>query len=445
MTAEIAVMNREAIALAADSAVTVQNEKGQKIFTSASKIFTLSKYQPVGVMIYGSASFMEVPWETIIKIYRNGLGQKTFKTVGEYAEHFRTFLAKEEQLFSGDQQDLYVKRSIYSYFWFIEEEITKKVEEVIEEKGEIDEIATEEITSQIVKVHFEKWKEAKSVSSVPGDFTRDFRQKYRKLIGRAKKEVFEKLPLTPSSTRQLSEIAVRLFIKFPTGLHFPNTSGVVIAGFGTEDIFPVLESFSVDGKIGDYLKYKKNDDECAEITFENHAAIRPFAQSEMVAVFMTGVDPNYQRAIDRDMIQMCIAYPQVLVDNIDCLNKQEKDDLKKRLEEIAQKEIYEYRQKLLAYRQANHINPVMRVVQALPKDELAAMAETLINLTSFKRRVSMEEETVAEPIDVAVISKGDGFIWIKRKSYFEREFNQRFFANYYKEDDTSGSETTEEE
>ena len=58
MTAEVAVMNSQAIALAADSAATFRDEMGQKIFTSASKIFTLSKYQPVGVMIYGNASLM---------------------------------------------------------------------------------------------------------------------------------------------------------------------------------------------------------------------------------------------------------------------------------------------------------------------------------------------------------------------------------------------------
>ena len=69
----------------------------------------------------------------------------------------------------------------------------------------------------------------------------------------------------------------------------------------------------------------------------------------------------------------------------------------------------------------------------LPKDELAAMAESLVNLTSFKRKVSMEVESVGGPIDVAVISKGDGFIWIKRKHYFEPELNQQFFSNYYKE------------
>ena len=91
MTAEVAIMNREAIALAADSAGTFREEMGQKIFTSASKIFTLSKYQPVGAMIYGSASLMGIPWETIIKIYRNKLGQMTFKTVAEYAKNFLNF------------------------------------------------------------------------------------------------------------------------------------------------------------------------------------------------------------------------------------------------------------------------------------------------------------------------------------------------------------------
>ncbi len=68
----------------------------------------------------------------------------------------------------------------------------------------------------------------------------------------------------------------------------------------------------------------------------------------------------------------------------------------------------------------------------LPKDELAAMAEALVSLTSFKRKVTMESETVGGPIDVAVISKGDGFVWIKRKHYFDAELNPQFFSNNYK-------------
>ncbi|MEA1995293.1 MAG: hypothetical protein U9N18_03965 [Campylobacterota bacterium] len=47
---------------------------------------------------------------------------------------------------------------------------------------------------------------------------------------------------------------------------------------------------------------------------------------------------------------------------------------------------------------------------------------------------SLESETAGGPIDVAVISKGDGFIWIKRKHYFKPELNPQFFANYYKKE-----------
>ena len=385
-------------------------------------------------------AMMGIPWETIIKIYRNRLGQGTFKTVGEYAENFLAFLAQEEQLFSNDEQNWYVEVSVRNCFLFIEGEITQNVDKVIEEKGEIDETATSQLTSQIVTAHFARWGDTESLPSVPENFERGFRQKYGDLISTAQQEIFEKLPLTETSLNQLTEIAVNLCMKFPTGLSALETSGVVIAGFGTEDIFPVLESFSVEAKIDNYLKHKRNEEQCVELTFPTNAAIKAFAQSEMVLTFMTGVDPTYQSAIDGDMRQMCVSYPQVLVDNIDALDQPEKEHLKNHLTDIGQKVFDRCREKLRDYRQEHYVDPVMRVVQVLPKDELAAMAESFISLTSFKRRVSMEEETVGGPIDVAVISKGDGFIWIKRKHYFDRALNQQFFANYYREGDRHDSE-----
>jgi len=72
------------------------------------------------------------------------------------------------------------------------------------------------------------------------------------------------------------------------------------------------------------------------------------------------------------------------------------------------------------------------MVRVLPKDELAAMAESLVNLTAFKRRMTDSLETVGGPIDVAVISKGDGLVWVKRKHYFPAELNQHFFSNYFR-------------
>lgn len=66
MTAEVAILNKEAVALAADSAVTIDYKNNRKIFSSSNKLFALSKYAPVGIMVHGGAQHMGIPWETII-------------------------------------------------------------------------------------------------------------------------------------------------------------------------------------------------------------------------------------------------------------------------------------------------------------------------------------------------------------------------------------------
>src|SRR4051812_4312562 len=93
-------MNEEAVALAADSAVT-----GPKIFTGANKIFALSKYHPVGVMVFDCAQFLHVPWETIIKQYRRTLGRKDFPTLADHADHFLSFFNRRNSLFPADAQE----------------------------------------------------------------------------------------------------------------------------------------------------------------------------------------------------------------------------------------------------------------------------------------------------------------------------------------------------
>src|SRR5688572_20899560 len=92
MTAVVGILNKQAVAIAADSAISVDVANGRKIFNKANKVFTLSKHHPVGIMIYNSASFMPTPWETIIKVYRKQLAERDFGTVKEYQESFLNFL-----------------------------------------------------------------------------------------------------------------------------------------------------------------------------------------------------------------------------------------------------------------------------------------------------------------------------------------------------------------
>ena len=73
-----------------------------------------------------------------------------------------------------------------------------------------------------------------------------------------------------------------------------------------------------------------------------------------------------------------------------------------------------------------HAFPLRRVLGALPVDEMAELAETLINLQSLKEKVTKPSQTVGGPIDVAVIAKNEGLVWIKRKHFFDIGLNSRY-------------------
>ena len=63
MTSEILIMTPTAIALAADSVVTIGNSK---TYDGANKLFMLSNNPPSGIMIYNNANFYNIPMETKI-------------------------------------------------------------------------------------------------------------------------------------------------------------------------------------------------------------------------------------------------------------------------------------------------------------------------------------------------------------------------------------------
>ena len=169
MTAEVAVMNKQAIALAADSAVTIRDVKGQKIFTSASKIFTLSKYHPVGIMVYGSADIMGVPWETVIKAYRSQLEKKDFATIDKYAQDFISYLTDETMLFSELEEEQYVITQVYGCFRLVRNDIHHKLSKIVDLEGKQTETQVNKIIDQTVRDNFEIWEDTDLLPHVPPD------------------------------------------------------------------------------------------------------------------------------------------------------------------------------------------------------------------------------------------------------------------------------------
>jgi len=318
---------------------------------------------------------------------------------------------------------------VSSYFYLVKRDIDDQLKELTSSKPQFSIEDVQSIIEDVVNRHYKKWKRSKTLPSLPRGYQRNLVTKYKGLIEEMKKRIFEKLPLSKVLSSRLVYIASALFAKFPEGIESGATSGIVIAGFGSKDIFPSLYSYTLEGIVNNQLKYQLFKK--AEVSSTYAGVIVPFAQAEMVFAFMEGVDIGYEKEIEAYFRVLCAEYPKKIIDSIDALADNEKEKFKQLFRTESKKVHGEYMRKLEEYRRKNNVDPVMSVVTMLPKDELAAMAESLVYLTLLKRKVTIgEEETVAGPIDVAIISKGDGFIWIKRKHYFRPELNPQFFARY---------------
>jgi hypothetical protein len=425
MTSEIAIMNKNAIALAADSTVTIETNLGKKTYIT-NKLFTLSKYQPIGIMIYGNAELMGVPWETIIKIYRIELENNKFENLNEYTKDFieflKRFIKENNEIFTEEIQNNYFKSMIISYFELIKRDIKKELEIILNNKGEFNDEDIKEMTKKVINMHFKELKNRNKLDTISNNLIKKLNEKIKKEIPEYIKYTFKKLSLTKKQSKQLKDISIFLFTKdlFPS-----NVSGIVISGFGKNDKFPKTNWFSINTIVINNLIYSNIDN--IEIDVNNTAYIKPFAQKEMVHMFMEGIHPEYQTTSYKFLFEVFKDLRNIIKDKIG-----RNVDFEK-IEDIFDKTLNIYKNKMENHIRKYHIDPIMQIISHLPKEELAELAESFIHITSIKRKYTPEVETVGGPIDVALISKGDGFIWIKRKHYFEPGLNPYFFKRYFKE------------
>ncbi|MCL2608063.1 MAG: hypothetical protein FWD92_05890 [Methanomassiliicoccaceae archaeon] len=434
MTSEILIMNKNCIVLAADSASTVRKEEGPKIF-SADKIFALSRKHPVGVMTYNHSEISGMPIEIIIKEFRVSLGNASFPTLREYAESFFRFIntgnalengQKAVSMISDDLADMEMSRMIVD-FW---KEICKHARERFDsvrndliKNSSVDRKKLEEVSKDSMK---------EVVENMLGKCTVDFKSK---AVRSVREKILENLDrgtvfILDEDAEQFSimdhlDPVVRIFTdRIITlngmGNHF---SGLIFTGFGNDQIFPSFIEYKVYGSLFGELRYKEVKN--GAISAKDPSWVEPFAQGDVTETFLTGVNERLAAYV---LKSFNTALDDVTETLIDCLGGDDthKESIRKYntdLISVLVKDLYDFLE-------AKYMRPTKAIIKYLSKDELALMAESLVNITSLKRRISDGAETVGGPVDVAVISRGEGFIWIKRKQYFKAELNPHYLETH---------------
>lgn len=418
MTAEIAILNPHGVALAADSAVTIGS---QKIINSAIKLFALSKTEPVGVMVYGNANLLNIPWETLIKLYRKEHAKSRFEKLENYSESFLSFLKSRTTIFNIDIQNQWFEGQINFIFNFIDSEFANQCDQSIVRGIQLTLDQKKDILLDILT----RLKDGQASNDAT------FHEEISPLLPKIESvgqplinHYFHDFLGYPEIKGLLNEILVLIV---SNNNLFQGSTGLVISGFGDDDIFPSVITHQISGYFENNLIYK-NDPSKTIINSNTgmRSGIIPFAQEDVVYSFIKGFDPELQQISDNYLDSMS----EEFFKNAPILNPVQKaqfiKDFKSDLSDFKStmdKEILD-----------RHVTPMINMIEVLPKDELATMAETLVNITAFKRKMAVSSlETVGGPIDVAVISKGDGLVWVKRKQYFPADLNRHFFDNYFKD------------
>jgi hypothetical protein len=417
MTSEICVMNRHALVLAADSAATVSNWEGgrkeERYFKGSNKIFQISNSEPIGIMIYDSADLQRIPWEIIVKTFRSHLGIRSFPNVSAYAAEFFQFIEHNRKLFP----DAYLSDLLI-------ENIDQIMIRFLRMIGEDDRVISAGNDAEAIlaakKTALDEYYEITMARPIKSPFDENSINEVReKHLDRLKQEAVVDLRMfsdqAPLDESALAELGIQALFRRPE--FFLSETGIVVAGYGTDDFFPSYREFSCLGFLGTRLCYEEKSDEV--ITPRHSGFFKAFATTAMADTFTMGFGPDVYSTV-RSHLRTTL---QELANKISAKTEVDCPGVEQFFEEA----ITDHTKRWTDDVYEKHNKPLRRVIGSLPIDEMASLAETLVMLESLKEKVTRPSESVSGPIDVAIITRHEGFVWAKRKLYFDPKLNSRFF------------------
>lgn len=417
MTTEIAVLNKLGVALAADSAVTVTSGSAvRKIYVDANKMFELVKGKPVGIMVYGGGEVGGHPWETVAKAYRPEAGPQD--SLALYATHFLGFVADYLVLHTSFEQQ---KRTLHVLAGNLAGSLLESAQE--EAGGMSGRLARRKYLVEMIAATQDDASTRTVQEWARGIDEAAVWKANEGVLMAAMPDSFEASTLPAGARRQLARLVLTLLLRIDR-IQGPS-SGLVVAGFGEKEPFPAIFDCQVYGLVlGSLMVVGKVHQ---AISNEKPGLISTFAQVDDAHAFISGIDPEVQKQITSfwsswalEVVKSSTAIAKASFGR----SQEPLTHYEKSMAELMTKSWSAFADFMNERQMDRRVRAIQESVAFLSKREIAEFAENLVDITSLRRRVSLDHaETVGGATDVAVISKGDGFVWLKRKHYFSAEFN----------------------
>ena len=432
MTSVVGILNKRGAAIAADSAVTRGRNKGGrrnvKVTKNGNKMIRLSDVDPITVMITGNADFLDVPWEVIIRRYRQQNGKMHQPTVEAAARAFFDYIASNPVFWS--------KSACMGFLYGLADSLFKKAGACLFDEDERNDDGTlrrpaafrkafnREVSSiakhyahegtcpQFEGYSLEEFR--KSAATILDDFFEEKAQDFEDGFGSEGYPMAVLEQIRPSFEQALlTMLSSRLE-------NIDSSATLVFTGFGTEQQYPSLVSAVVCEGFASRVNYSIRPEEIICISDNRPVAICPFAQKDVIKSILRGIHVSWSDTA-MEALQCLTNAPIMSV--FEPFDGEEDPDFEflSMLYDIEDQDLYEkFNKDGVRMLDANQ-REWEKALQNYDLEAMASLADSLIDLTGFQRILTFSQEGVGGPVDLAVISRNEGFTWLRRKSWYHKD------------------------
>lgn len=412
MTSEVMIMNRQAIALAADSAVTYGGGPDPVVTLEAEKILPLTG--SVALMVYSRGDVLGRSWSQLAHAFRKQHAQTEFSSVADCARAFFAFLDGNRQLFPEREEREEFAELMRAAFLTLMNHARAMAS--YPGAGYADDAEAFEAALELYRSHLANDENGRPRADLEvfAHLTRErFYELYGSMLDQLIADALGSFGQEDAMRARLFDFAYMIVTK-PAFLE--PYAGLVFAGFGTSDIFPVYvhhyASILVDGVM------KRAHDETTAVGVDDgpNAFVRTFAQADMTHAFLRGIHPlMFDMMISMNLITNEAAAEAALREA--GLEADAASNVMERLGQGTLPALTGHFIKAAHHvSQEEFVNPFIQVVAASGRRQIAETAKSLVELNILKNSLHMTQTGVGGDVDVVMISQTNGVEWYARKA-----------------------------
>jgi hypothetical protein len=387
-------MNASAIAMAADTAVSIPYGTGTKTYTRARKLLPLHETQPVAVMVWDAPGHLLLPWEVIVGEFRK-THQAVLNELDQYVGAFFDFVDTESGKWAADTDEATLLETVLDPEIYVLHQLWR---------GRLDAEDRPDTNAAI----------AASAVAVGQEFAAVTREKQLEGDRWTRQQASDLTSLDPAIREHFAAGANDLWNNLDTAARAElvalarermvhilgderGSSGLAFAGYGSNELLAQARVWRVSGRLAG--KTRRVERRRFTISRDQPSIIVPIGQEGVINSFLKGIHPDVDKLVS-DLVR-------TFTDQLGG------EDLAVGVKARFDSEV------------AKRGQEVARAVEFLPAGDLAIVAGDLIRMTALRNRATITADTVGGPIDVILLSRAEGFRWVEPPDGFRIERDDR--------------------